>query len=332
MSEKDRGFDLRDIGREMRREFDRIRADYQRAFGQNEVGQDADATEAVGGPSDGALVHDLPHGVRERIARLKDLVERQNTLLTRFTTPPLLFAVVIDVRRREKDEDSTAVILFNGRPIEVLLPTVVKAELVPGDVVKVSPRTYQIVDVVEPMTIGSVATVKRVIDPRLVEVRSGSNESVVLSGRFGEKIEQGSRVVLDSSNSIVVCNLGMGDESFLFSGETNISWDDIGGLDEPKQQLREALELPYQHPDLFAYYSYKVPSGFLIFGPPGCGKTLLSKAIVTSIRNTHDAASTSTAFIYVKGPEVLSKFVGVRSEEHTSELQSQFHLVCRLLL
>ena len=81
----------------------------------------------------------------------------------------------------------------------------------------------------------------------------------------------------------------------------DVRWDDVGGLDAVKQQLIEAVEWPLKHADLFAQAGVKPPKGILLSGPPGCGKTLLAKAVATQ---------TQVNFISVKGPSLLSKYVG----------------------
>ena len=81
----------------------------------------------------------------------------------------------------------------------------------------------------------------------------------------------------------------------------NVKWEDIGGLEELKMQLKEAVELPLKNPQAFARLGIKPPKGILMYGPPGCGKTLLAKAV---------AKESEANFILVKGPELLNKFVG----------------------
>jgi len=80
-----------------------------------------------------------------------------------------------------------------------------------------------------------------------------------------------------------------------------VRWSDIGGLEDVKQQLREAVEWPLKHPEFFREMGIDPPKGVLLYGPPGCGKTLLAKAVATE---------SEANFIAVKGPEVLSKWVG----------------------
>jgi transitional endoplasmic reticulum ATPase len=90
----------------------------------------------------------------------------------------------------------------------------------------------------------------------------------------------------------------------------NVSWDDVGGLADIKQELKESIEWPIKHPHVFTKMGIKPPKGVLIFGPPGCGKTLLAKAV---------ANESEANFISVKGPEVLSKWVG-ESEKAVREI------------
>ncbi|RLE64788.1 MAG: AAA family ATPase, partial [Thermoprotei archaeon] len=89
-----------------------------------------------------------------------------------------------------------------------------------------------------------------------------------------------------------------------------VHWEDIGGLDHVKQQLREAIEWPLKHPEYFEEMGIEPPKGILLFGPPGCGKTLLAKAVATE---------SEANFITIKGPEVLSKWVG-ESEKAIREI------------
>ncbi|WP_456468288.1 CDC48 family AAA ATPase, partial [Archaeoglobus sp.] len=90
----------------------------------------------------------------------------------------------------------------------------------------------------------------------------------------------------------------------------NVRWEDIGGLDHAKQELMEAVEWPLKYPDVFKAANIKPPRGILLFGPPGTGKTLLAKAV---------ANESNANFISVKGPELLSKWVG-ESEKHVREM------------
>jgi ATP-dependent 26S proteasome regulatory subunit len=90
----------------------------------------------------------------------------------------------------------------------------------------------------------------------------------------------------------------------------DIDWDDIGGLEQAKADMIEAIELPHTHKELFTHYGKKPIKGILLSGPPGCGKTMLGKAAAHALFKLHGGESARTGFLYVKGPEILDQYVG----------------------
>lgn len=122
--------------------------------------------------------------------------------------------------------------------------------------------------------------------------------------------EIGDRILVDSGNNIAIANHGKNQQKFSFSGDTGISWENIGGQNEAIKALREAIELPTQHATLFKKYGKKISSGVMLHGPTGCGKTLLAKAAATSLAKISGKEAKASGFIYVKGPEILDKWVG----------------------
>lgn len=203
----------------------------------------------------------------------------------------------------------TAVIVVDGKFLEVLLPK--DKEVKPGDTVTVVMETMQIVDVASVQFGGDIAYVRRLIDDQFSEVDYESAVRVVFNGQFGKNLERGDRVVLDRTASVIVKNLGKEDERFSFTAETNVTWNDIGGLAEAKRQMIEAVELPHTNPDIFEFYGKRPVKGILLYGPPGCGKTMLGKATATALARIYNGGSKSAGFIYIKGPEILDRFVGV---------------------
>jgi proteasome-associated ATPase len=147
------------------------------------------------------------------------------------------------------------------------------------------------------------------VDANYSEIEVGDKGSVLVYNG-NQKPETGDRVVLDTSGHVIVKNLGKEDDQFTYCEETGITWDDIGGLTEAKEALKDAIELPFLHPEIYRQYGKRLPKGVGLYGPPGCGKTLLGKAAATSIARIH-GKKVSTGFNYVKAPEILSKWVGI---------------------
>lgn len=90
----------------------------------------------------------------------------------------------------------------------------------------------------------------------------------------------------------------------------NVMWDDIGGLEQAKADMREAVEMPAMYAELFKAYRKSPIKGILLSGPPGCGKTMLGKACATALSTIHGKEKARTGFLYIKGPEILNCYVG----------------------
>ncbi len=204
---------------------------------------------------------------------------------------------------------NTALIAVEGKFLEVLLPK--DKQVNPGDTVTIVMETMQIVDVAATQLGGDIGYLRRVIDEMFSEVDYQSSVRVVFNGKLGKALEKGDRVVLDGTASVIIRNLGKDDERFSFSAETNVTWNDVGGLAEAKKQMIEAVELPHRNPDIFRFYGKKPVKGILLYGPPGCGKTMLGKATATALAKIYNGGSKSAGFIYIKGPEILDRFVGM---------------------
>ncbi len=203
---------------------------------------------------------------------------------------------------------NSVIIIHEGKYFEVMHP---EFEVKAGDQVMLNAQTMQIVKVAQPVYTGDISLIRSVRDSEFVEVDHGGSIRVAASGKLSGKLEEGDRVLLDSTLSVIIVNLGKEDRRFSFSETTNITWDDIGGLAEAKKQMIEAIEMPFRHKNVYAKYGKKPIKGILLYGPPGCGKTLLAKAAVSSITQLHGSKGAETGFIYVKGPEILDKHVGV---------------------
>lgn len=214
----------------------------------------------------------------------------------------------------------TVVLVLSGQLQEVELPEDLASKIEPGDTVKLNPKSGAIVDVVGKLPHGEIARAVGMIDSTTCEIEHMEAKRIVYLTAGVDDVEQGDRLVLDASGLVVINNLGKEEESFKLQQATNVSWENIGGLDEAKAEMREAIELPEQQAHLFRHYRKKPIKGILLYGPPGCGKTMLAKAAATSIAKLHGQGSASTGFLYIKGPEILTRWVG----ESESAIRSLF--------
>lgn len=165
---------------------------------------------------------------------------------------------------------------------------------------------------------GDVVTVKLVIDSNrvLVAVRAEDERVLRLTGPMKDLgIRVGDSVLADLTAGFVVERLERPDvEELLLEEIPDVSYTDIGGLSPQIEQIRDTVELPFEQPDLYREHGLKPPKGVLLYGPPGCGKTLIAKAVATSLAQSaaerEGAAAPRSYFLNVKGPQLLDKYVG----------------------
>ena len=161
------------------------------------------------------------------------------------------------------------------------------------------------------IAVGQPATVVQVLD-NILEVSAEGATQFVHRGAPAD-IQLGDRVLLDRSGTVVLKHLGPPATPVSTSRPETVHWSDIGGLEEAKQTLIEAVELPHRYPEMYRAYGKRPTKGVLLYGPPGCGKTMLGKAVAGSLQDTHGPSD--SAFIYVKGPELLDPYVGVTEQK-----------------
>lgn len=276
-------------------------------YWQADVSPDYIWREANMIPADSAA---MATALQEALAMSQDVKQMQEKLkeygelFQRLQEAPAPFATVVSIR------DNRVIIQAKGSLIEVAKPPV---NVQPGQVVKIAPDTMQIVEPAKDypaLRAGEVTTVERVIGDLCEVDRNGSIRAVAYDNRKDVKPpEEGDRVVVDNSGSVIIANLGKLKTGLEFTASTGISWSDIGGLEEAKRQMREAIEGPKKNEKLYAKYKKKPIKGVLLSGPPGCGKTMLGKAAATAYAAVHGAMGAG-AFFYMKGPEALNMYVG----------------------
>jgi proteasome-associated ATPase len=164
-----------------------------------------------------------------------------------------------------------------------------------------------------PVKLGPVATVARVVSDTLLEVDWQMQRRTVRRGRDAARV--GDRVVLDPNALVAIANLGPDTPAAAPAEDAPVDWDDIGGLEGPKRELREAIEDPVTHAALYAAFGQAPPKGILLEGPPGTGKTLLGRAAATALARLHGKTASGGGFVYVPATSILDAPVG--SSERT---------------
>lgn len=242
--------------------------------------------------------------LRDALQSARDRLQEQDDVLKRIAEAPTPWAYVAAVR------GDRAVLVTGSGLLDVLVPS---AKDVPnfkvGVCVRVLLPTMAILEVVDSENVGgSIATVRA--GKKTEAEIDYQGEARIIFHSFAKVPEAGDRLIVDPSCTVALRNLGKDETKFSFHGATGITWDDVGGLHQAKEALREAIELPVAHKELFAHYKKSTSRGLLLYGPPGCGKTMLAKAAATSLARTHGASASATGFIYVKGPALLNKYIG----------------------
>ena len=244
---------------------------------------------------------------REHIASLRDEVDK-------LTRAPGSYATVVGI-----NDDHTVDVLTNGRKIRVTAHTDVDVEhLQLGSEVMLNDALNIVLQ--RGIDIGGeVVSLKEVLEDgiRAIVVVRGDDERVceLATGIRGMHLRSGDLLRLDSRSNLLLEKLNQPEvEHLLLQEIPNVSYTDIGGLDSQIEQIADAVELPFLHADLFAEHQLPAPKGILLYGPPGCGKTLIAKAVANSLARKVAARTGDdkgrSYFINIKGPELLNKYVG----------------------
>ncbi len=165
--------------------------------------------------------------------------------------------------------------------------------------------------------VGELVTVKELLgETRALVVGRADEERVVrLAGALHGAVKVGDALTLDGRTGYALEKVPRSEvENLILEEVPDISYSDIGGLTSQIEQIRDAVELPFLHPDLYREHGLKAPKGILLYGPPGCGKTLIAKAVANSLAQRAAERSglkdQKSYFLNIKGPELLDKYVG----------------------
>jgi len=249
---------------------------------------------------------DALRGEKERIEALAAEVEK-------LSQPPATFGVFL-----RKNDDGAFDIVTAGRKMRVLPAPDVDAEKIVAGSQVILNESLNVVEVLDPDRAGEVVKVKeRLGDDRVVVFGHGDEEHVAfLAGELVNIAVRAGDHVLFDPRSITVTELLPKEEveQLVLEEIPDVSYEDIGGLEGQIEHIRDAVELPFLYAELFAEHQLEPPKGVLLYGPPGCGKTLIAKAVAKSLaekvaeRTGRDDAR--SYFLNVKGPELLNKYVG----------------------
>jgi proteasome-associated ATPase len=214
--------------------------------------------------------------------------------------------ILPQIRLTSKEDGTFAVAAADGKLWQI--HSAPELNLQTGETILVNSSTKQIVGKFGQLATGGIAQVISVAGVNIEVDIKGEVRSVLNTGLT---LERGDRVVLDSSNSVAIKKLERSSTTrYQLTSEKLITWDDIGGLEDAKRLCREAIELPFEQPEICAYYGKEDARGLLFFGPPGNGKTLLAQAVASSIASRHGRQTRNEGYIYVKSPEILNKYIG----------------------
>lgn len=257
---------------------------------------------------------------KDLLTKAKEHIQALEAEIQRLTAPPLAFTTVLKVLDKERvlvASSNGPVIATVGPPKDAVLPPEVLAlfklkstkGLQSGDLLVIN-GMGAIVDKMDLPLAGAEATIKRVFDGEMMEIDAGMGAALVFKGLVAECVKPGDVVQMDRTGNVALRIIPKDTSAHSVETATGVTWADIGGQDSAKAALQEAIEGPIKHHKLYLAYGKKPLKGILLSGSPGNGKTLLAKACANAVREAHGAKEADTAFIYVKGPEVLNMWVG----------------------
>lgn len=251
----------------------------------------------------------------------KAQIEALRAEVEKLTAPPSTYAIFSSM-----NADGTGNVYVSGRKMKVSLhPSIKGQELRKGQEVILN-EALNVIEVKGFDSQGEVVRLKDVLEGgRALVTLHFDEEKVAELGDplLVERLSVGDHLLYDPRSGYVIEKLPKSEaEELVLEEVPDVDYENIGGLQKELEQVRDAVELPFLHPDIFSEYKLSAPKGVLLYGPPGCGKTLIAKAVANSIAKKLGhltGKEIRSYFLHVKGPELLNKYVG-ESERQVREV------------
>jgi len=248
-------------------------------------------------------------------------IEALRAEVEKLTAPPSAYAIFSSL-----NADGTGNVYVSGRKMKVSLHPSIKGNAMRKGQEVVLNEALNVIEVKGFDIQGEVVRLKDVLEGNRALVTLHFDEEKVAElgdPLLAERLSVGDHLLYDPRSGYVVEKLPRSEaEELVLEEVPDVDYEHIGGLQHELEQVRDAVELPFLHPTLFSEYKLSAPKGVLLYGPPGCGKTLIAKAVANSIAKKLGhltGKEVRSYFLHVKGPELLNKYVG-ESERQVREV------------
>ena len=244
----------------------------------------------------------------ELLKSSRDKLQDLNAQVEALGEPASTYGIYLAPARRGTEAE----VFTSGRRMRLhVSPAVEPGTLTPGGLVRLGEGSV-VVEACGYSKTGHLVTLSERIghDRAIVADMQGTEQVVHLTQALQEKARAGDTLLIDPKAGYAFERIPKTEVNQLSLEEIpDVTYDDIGGLRTQIETIRDSVELPFTHPDLYKTYDLKPPKGVLLYGPPGCGKTLIAKAVANSL-SARIGDGGKAHFLNVKGPELLNKFVG----------------------
>src|SRR3989475_2483342 len=250
------------------------------------------------------LVHAL-HEARKHIVSLKEEIDK-------LCAPPSTYGVYLSA-----NEDGTINILSQGRKVKVNLhPTITAADIKAGQELILN-EGLNVVEMAGYEIQGEVVVLKEILEDNRAVVTQRADEDkvgIIADPLRTVKLKVGDHILMDAKSGYLLEKLPKSEvEDLTLEEVPDVDYEDIGGLTDQIEAIKDAVELPYLYSDYYKEHHLAPPKGVLLYGPPGCGKTMIAKAVANNLAariSEKRGEEVKGYFLSIKGPELLNKYVG----------------------